>query len=59
MPLSKFLLDNIRYILRELAYRCASKLEDYPASRQVLFFRVSYPLGLVLCSDCDCGHVEV
>jgi len=42
------LLDDIRYIPRKLSHRRSTKLENDPATWQVLFFRVSYPLGLLL-----------
>jgi hypothetical protein len=50
------LLDDGRYILRELAHRCAAELEHDPATGEVLFFRVSYPLGRVLVSVCGGRH---
>jgi hypothetical protein len=53
---SSFLLDNPRYILRKLAHTRTPELEHHPSSRQMLFFLVRYPLGLVLVSICDCRH---
>jgi hypothetical protein len=44
------LLDDARYVLRELAHTRTPKLEDDPSSGQVLLFRVSYPLGAVFVS---------
>jgi hypothetical protein len=57
MSYAMVVLDNARYVLRELADTRTPELEYYPASRQVLFFRVSYPLGLVCVSICECRHV--
>jgi hypothetical protein len=54
---SRVILDNARYVPRELADTRTPELKDYPSSRQMLLFRVSYPLGLVCDSICDCRHV--
>lgn len=40
-------LDNVRYVLRKLAHARATKLEDHPATGQVLLLGVvRYPLDL-------------
>lgn len=52
------ILDNTRYILRKLSHTRTAELKHHPSSRQMLFFRVSYPLGLVLVTVCDYRHVD-
>jgi hypothetical protein len=52
------LLDDARYILRKLSNTRSSKLEDNPASRQVLLLGVvRYPLNLAPVSIGDARHV--
>jgi hypothetical protein len=50
--------DDARYILRKFPHARTPELEDYPSSRQMLLFLVSYPLGLVLVPVDHCRHVE-
>jgi len=49
-------LDYACYVLCELSYARAAKLEDDPAAGEVLFFRVSYPLRRVLVAVKCGGH---
>lgn len=52
------LLDDARYILRKLSNTRAAKLEDNPASRQMLLLGVvRYPLNLAPVSIGDARHV--
>ena len=49
-------LDYGRYVFRELSDRCTAEFEYHPATRKVLLFGVSYPLGRVLVSICSGSH---
>lgn len=52
------LLDDARYILRKLSNTRSSKLENHPASRQMLLLGVvRYPLNLAPVSIGDARHV--
>jgi hypothetical protein len=51
-------LDNVRYVLREFSNTRSSKLEDNPATWQVLLLGVvRYPLDLALVTIGDDRHV--
>ena len=53
------LLDNARYVLRELSNTRSSKLENNPASRQVLLLSVvRYPLDIACVAVGDDRHVS-